>query len=71
MTDPAATVALDAKVTEPTLRPAPVMRVAATACVKPSTSGTVDASGIDVATTSNCVVPSVQITPTWPAAAIG
>src|SRR5204863_9401924 len=40
MTLPAATVLLDCIVTAPTVRPAPVMALAAAACVWPTTLGT-------------------------------
>jgi hypothetical protein len=39
MTDPAGTVELDAVVTAPTTKPAPVIALAASACVKPATAG--------------------------------
>ena len=63
MTDPAGTVALDAVVTVPTARPAAVRLAVAAACVRLTTFGTLDPSWIDVVTTSNSVVPSVQSKP--------
>ena len=51
MTDPVATVALDAVVTVPTVRPAVVKVVVAAACVAPTTEGTaivVAAAGVSM-----------------------
>src|SRR5205823_14859759 len=45
MTLPAATVLLDCIVTAPTVRPAPVMALAAAACVWPTTFGTATCGG--------------------------
>src|SRR5213082_2756993 len=45
MTLPAATVLLDCIVTAPTVRPAPVMALAAAACVWPTTFGTAICAG--------------------------
>ena len=47
MTDPAGTVALDAVVTVPTVRPAAVIALVAAACVRPTTFGTLTGAGPD------------------------
>src|SRR6185503_18301248 len=62
MTDPAGIVALEAVVTAPTTRPAPVMAVDAAACVVLTTFGTVLSAGPDE-TTSETAVPPVTCVP--------
>src|SRR4051812_11524712 len=47
MTDPAGTVALDAFVIAPSVRPAPVIAELAAACVRPITFGTATGGGPD------------------------
>src|SRR5258705_288475 len=47
MTDPDGTVVLDAVVTAPTVRPAPVIAPVAAASVRPTTSGTVIGGGVN------------------------
>src|SRR5882672_773591 len=65
MTEPAGTVRLDAVVTAPTLRFAPVIAVVAAACVRPTTLGTATCGGPDD-TTSAAALPlsSVVTAPT-------
>ena len=71
MTDPAGTVSLDSLDTVPTVRPACVMRDVAPASVWLTTSGTVNASRIEVVATVYGDVPSVQIKPIWFAPTMG
>src|SRR5580765_1740998 len=56
MTEPAVTVALDAVLTVPTVKPAPVMAVVAAACVRFTTFGTATGGGT-VETTKATAVP--------------
>ena len=57
ITDPAGTVVLDAVVTVPTVRPAPVIAVVAAACVRPTTLGTATCGRPDE-TTSATALPT-------------
>src|SRR3954468_9585253 len=63
ITDPDGTVVLDAVVTVPTTRLAPVIAVVALACVRPTTFGTATCDGPDE-TTSATALPTF----TWVAA---
>src|SRR5436305_1107837 len=62
MTEPAATVVLDAVVTAPTIRFAPVMAVAAAVCVSPTTDGTATCGTPDD-TTSATALPVATCAP--------
>ena len=63
MTEPDGTVVLDAVVTVPTVRPAPVIAVVAAVCVRPTTFGTATCGGPDETTrltalpVTTCVPP--------------
>src|SRR4051812_9806639 len=57
ITDPDGTVVLDAVVTVPTTRPAPVIAVVALVCVRPTTFGTATCAGPDE-TTSATALPT-------------
>ena len=62
MTNPAATVVLDAVVTAPTVNPAPVIAEVAAACVWPTTLGAVT-SGNPLDTTSETALPLATCVP--------
>src|SRR4051812_36221209 len=62
ITDPDGTVVLDAVVTVPTTRPAPVIAVVAPACVRPTTLGTATCGGPDE-TTSATALPAATCDP--------
>jgi len=62
MTDPAATVALDAVVTVPTAKPAPVIALVAAACVRFTTFGTLTGAG-PVDTTRFTALPEATDVP--------
>src|SRR2546427_9708576 len=62
MTEPAGTVRLDAVVTAPTMRFAPVIAVVAAACVRPTTFGTATCGGPDD-TTSATALPVATCVP--------
>jgi hypothetical protein len=62
ITDPDATVVLDAEVTVPTVRPAVVKSVVAAACVSPNTEGTVTCTG-PVETTMLTGLPAATCVP--------
>src|SRR3954452_18506303 len=55
MTDPAEIVVLEAVVTVPTTRPAPVIEVVAAACVRPTTFGTATCAGPDETTSATAL----------------
>ena len=62
MTEPAGTVALDAVVTVPTVKPALVMAVVAAACVRFTTFGTATSGG-PVETTKATAAPGALCVP--------
>src|SRR5207249_9642894 len=64
---PAATVVLDAVVTVPTTRFAPVIAVVAADCVRPTTFGTVTCGGPDETTSATVllIVTDVPLTGDW------
>ena len=62
ITEPAGTVALDAVVIVPTVRPAPVIAVVAAACVRPTTFGTATCGGPDE-TTRETALPTMTCVP--------
>src|SRR5919201_582672 len=67
MTDPAGTVVLDAVVTAPTTRFAPVIAVVAAACVRPTTFGTVTCGRPDEMTSATAllIATDVPLTGDW------
>src|SRR6185436_6695725 len=62
MIDPAGTVVLDAVVTAPTVRPAPVIALLAAAWVRPTTFGVATCGGPDE-TTSATALPATTCVP--------
>src|SRR6185503_337525 len=67
MTEPAGTVELDAVVTAPTVRPAPVIALLAAACVRPTTFGVATCGGPDETTSATAlpVTTSVPALGVW------
>ena len=61
ITDPAGTVVLDAVVTAPTTRFAPVIAVVAAVCVRPTTFGTVTCGGPDDTTSATALPVATDV----------